>query len=749
MAEAQNPTMPEDQKLPTLRRELAGTEQVYDGQPYWVVKDPISLRYYRFNREEHFILDQLRRGVTIKELKDAHRQEFKTHRLTNQEVAQFVGSLISKNLVLMNSPQRDELLYETRRKRWRVKFAGQLTNLMFFKIPIFDPDRFLNRAIGPLRFIWTRTFLLIYLLGLALAAALIIQRWNDFSGMFAKHFFTMYNLPMLIGTVWLIKALHEFGHAFTCKNYGGEVHEMGWLFLVFMPFFYCNVTDSWTFPDKARRIVVTAGGIMTELVFATLAAIIWYFTESPAFLHTLCFNIVIACSLSTILFNANPLLRFDGYYILMDLIEVPNLRQRANKFVKNFLARNILGGKSSEAPEEHRFAFIFPLYAVAAYMYRWFILFAILFTVYGIFENLRLVWLGRAIVTFSLLTMLVLPTLKGAVGMVQHTRRAGVSNVRLMILLAGLVVLVGVVLFYPAQQHVTLNFVLEPVRTQWLRSDVGGCFRWAGETDQVDGQAGAGLLVRAGRVVGSGPDAPVLARLENPEVQFTAEKIEADIKNLETGIRQTKREGRDSEAAQLQERLAERQQERRRWNEMIDSMEVRAPFAGQVLSRDLDMKRLEERFIPRGFPLFLLGDTRELTAKVWVPEKTFARIFKPDRPLDHAAELMLYAFSKTKFHGKVTAAGNRREEDMGEFGEKMALSNKVGGEVLTEFDPVTEREKPIETVYEVTIALDQASLPGSARPYMSGRVRIDCGRSTLYQWGRDSLLRFISPDVRL
>lgn len=86
---------------------------------------------------------------------------------------------------------------------------------------------------------------------------------------------------------------------------------------------------------------------------------------------------------------------------------------------------------------------------------------------------------------------------------------------------------------------------------------------------------------------------------------------------------------------------------------------------------------------------------------------------------------------------------------MGEYGEKMALSNKVGGEVLTEYDAITEQEKPIEPVYEVTITLDKESMPTSARPYMSGRVRIDCGRSTLYQWGRDSLLRFISPEVRL
>ena len=171
---------------------------------------------------------------------------------------------------------------------------------------------------------------------LCLAAVLVVRRWNDFSAMFQSYFFTVRNIPLLFLTIWLIKALHEFGHAFTCKNYGGEIHEMGWLFLVFTPFFYCNVTDSWTFPDKRHRLLVTAGGIMTELVFASLAAILWYFTDVPSFVHALSFNIIIACSFGTILFNANPLLKYDGYYILMDLIEVPNLRQRSSDFIRNF-----------------------------------------------------------------------------------------------------------------------------------------------------------------------------------------------------------------------------------------------------------------------------------------------------------------------------------------------------------------------------------------------------------------------------
>jgi hypothetical protein len=178
-------------------------------------------------------------------------------------------------------------------------------------------------------------------------------------------------------------------------------------------------------------------------------------------------------------------------------------------------------------------------------------------------------------------------------------------------------------------------------------------------------------------------------------------------------------------------------------------LEVKLPFSGRVLSSDLSMRDMEDKCVGRGVPLLQVADTRELMAKVWVTEKHIARIFHRSDHLGQASELLLYAFPGETFKGHVVAIGQDSEKTMGEFGEKMAMSNKVGGEVLTEYDPLNERERPVESVYEVSIALDPESLVDSARSYMTGRVRIDCGRSTLFSWGKDSLLRFISPDVRL
>jgi putative peptide zinc metalloprotease protein len=244
------------------------------------------------------------------------------------------------------------------------------------------------------------------------ALGLIIGRFSDFATMFQLQYFTLYNLGYMFMTIWFIKGLHELGHGLTCKNYGGEVHEMGYFCLVFMPFLYCNVTDSWTFTQKRSRFLVTAAGIMTEMFLASLFAIIWYFTESPSFIHSLSFNLMVACSISTLLFNANPLLKFDGYYMPMDLIEVPNLRQRAGRFMNGLVVRYLLGGYAEELREEHRFRILFPIYSVAASIYRWFITISILTLVYRYLDQVNLQWLGMVMVVFSLMTMLIYPMIK-------------------------------------------------------------------------------------------------------------------------------------------------------------------------------------------------------------------------------------------------------------------------------------------------------------------------------------------------
>ena len=203
--------------------------------------------------------------------------------------------------------------------------------------------------------------------------------------------------------------MHEFGHGLCCKHFGGECHEMGIMVLVLTPCLYCNVSDSWMLPNKWHRAAIGAAGIYVELVLASICTFLWWFSE-PGLLHNLCLNVVFISSVSTVIFNGNPLLRYDGYYILADLVEIPNLRQKATTILSRKLSEWCLGMEPPEDPFlPQRNQVFFALYSVAAAAYRWVITFSICWFLYRLFQSYDLKIVGQAVVLASLYGLLGMP----------------------------------------------------------------------------------------------------------------------------------------------------------------------------------------------------------------------------------------------------------------------------------------------------------------------------------------------------
>jgi putative peptide zinc metalloprotease protein len=177
----------------------------------------------------------------------------------------------------------------------------------------------------------------------------------------------------------LVKVIHEFGHGLSCKAFGGEVHEMGALFLCLSPCLYANVSDAWTLPNKWHRIVISAAGIYVEFMIACIAAIVWWNTPTSPVINGIALNVMVVCSISTFFFNANPLMRYDGYYVLADWLEIPNLRDRSNRYLKNVVLEHCLGVEVQPEPYmalARRIGFV--AYAIVSWIYRWVITFSIL-----------------------------------------------------------------------------------------------------------------------------------------------------------------------------------------------------------------------------------------------------------------------------------------------------------------------------------------------------------------------------------
>ncbi len=287
-------------------------------------------------------------------------------------------------------------------------------------------------------------------------------------------FFNVHNAFLLAVVLGVTKVMHEFGHGLACKHFGGECHEMGIMVLVLTPCLYCNVSDSWMLPNKWHRAGIGAAGIYVEVVLASICTFLWWFSE-PGLFHNLCLNVMFVCSTSTIIFNANPLLRYDGYYVLADLVEIPNLRQKATTILSRKLGEWCLGLEPPDDPFlPQRNQVFFALYSIAAAAYRWVVAFSICWFLYKLFQSYDLKIVGQCVVLASLWGLLVLPLYQVAKFFYVPGRLEQVKKPRFYGSLGVLGALLLAALFLPLPHSVVCTLEIQARDAQPVYVDVTG-----------------------------------------------------------------------------------------------------------------------------------------------------------------------------------------------------------------------------------------------------------------------------------
>jgi putative peptide zinc metalloprotease protein len=395
-----------------LRADLQIERQKHEGRTCYVVKDPVSLRYFRLKEREHFLLERMDGGHTLDEVQKEYEKHFRPARLSLEGIEGFARLLLTAGLAQNDSPQTGSRLFEQRRLHHRRRWLGILGQILYFQIPLFDPDRLLERLLSRLRWFCTKGFFCLGAAAMMAAALLVLTHFDAVRGRLPStyEFFNVQTFVLLWIAVGAVKILHELGHGLLCKAFGGEVHEMGVLFLCFFPCLYCNVTDAWTLPSKWRRILISFAGIYVELLIASFATFVWWMAPAQPVLGRFCLGLMVVCSVNTLFFNANPLLRYDGYYILADWLEIPNLRERSDRFLKNLALRLLLGiNAGMDAPMAPGSRVFFALYAVASYCYRWVITFGVLWFLCVCLEPYKLGSLGALLAAGSAASMLGQP----------------------------------------------------------------------------------------------------------------------------------------------------------------------------------------------------------------------------------------------------------------------------------------------------------------------------------------------------
>ena len=350
-----------------------------DGSPSWTLEDPLRGLYFRIGWAEMAMLSRWAMGNAAQIVADVNQTSALT--LDDSDVQYFNRFLQANSLTRVSG---DEALAQFSRQveQSRVSIWRKLLkNYLFFRIPLWHPDRFLGATLPWVEPFFSRTFLKLTLLVAVLGLFLAGRQWETFKHTFL-HFFTLEGAALAGLTLCFTKILHEFGHAYTCKRFGARVATMGVAFLVMMPVLYTDTSGSWKLTRRRQRMAIGAAGMMTELVLAAWATLAWSFLPD-GMLRSAAFMLATTTWIMTLAINLSPLMRFDGYFLLSDGLQMPNLQNRGFA-IGRWQMREWLFGLG-DAPPEH-----FPRwlqrtlvgYAFAVWIYRFFLFTGIAILVY-------------------------------------------------------------------------------------------------------------------------------------------------------------------------------------------------------------------------------------------------------------------------------------------------------------------------------------------------------------------------------
>ncbi|MGN7613526.1 HlyD family efflux transporter periplasmic adaptor subunit [Magnetococcales bacterium HHB-1] len=325
--------MPQHPPPPSLRKDLIIREMVQYGVKCYIVKEPDKGKYYRFDAEQYLMLTLFDGQKNIQTLMDTFDRVSKEYEYDQEALEALITSAREFRLLSRSRTEANAALIEKIREQRRGKMLQMQGSMLHMRFQLVDPNHFFNRIIDHIRFIWSPSGVGISLFIIFAAFIMVIANsdrfMEDLERMMAITRNDAWGLLGIWGIALIAILFHEMAHGLTCKHFGGDVHEMGFLLLAFQPCFYCNVNDAWLFDNIRHRVYVALAGVWIEMVLGGIAAFIWLAVDVNSTVGNICFVLMLIATASSLFMNLNPLMKFDGYYILSDMVQIPNLRDNA------------------------------------------------------------------------------------------------------------------------------------------------------------------------------------------------------------------------------------------------------------------------------------------------------------------------------------------------------------------------------------------------------------------------------------
>lgn len=454
---------------PRLRGHVEIHRHHYRNELWYVLQDHSSGRFQRFTPVAYQVIGMMNGERTVQEIWDMACSRLGEDAPTQEDMIRLLSQLHAADALQADvAPDPRELMNRFEKRRFS-KWKQNLRSPLFMRFPIFDPERFLTRfqpLVAPI-FSWAGMILWLVVVGMGVFQAWVY--WPELTADITDRILAPANLVVLWLTFPFLKAFHEFAHGFAVKIKGGEVHDMGIMMMVFTPIPYVDASSASAFQKKADRILVGAAGMAVEVFIAALALFIWVNME-PGPVRSVMYNVIFIAGVSSLFFNGNPLLRYDAYYILSDVLEIPNLGQRGTRYVLYLIQRYLLRIKDLEppmtAPGERSWLVV---YTILSFFYRMFVYVAIILFVAG-----KFFFIGVLFAFWGAMNMFILPTGK-ALKFLGSSPRLGRHRVRAAAISAAvLLAVIALIALVPVPLATLTEGIVWPPENSFVRPGTDG-----------------------------------------------------------------------------------------------------------------------------------------------------------------------------------------------------------------------------------------------------------------------------------
>ncbi|NLC70123.1 MAG: HlyD family efflux transporter periplasmic adaptor subunit [Desulfuromonadaceae bacterium] len=586
---------------PRLRSHVQIVPHTYRGQNWYVMQDRFTGRHHRFSAEAYQLIGLMDGRRTLAQIWETACTRLGDHMPTQDEAIGLLSHLFRCDLLqTCTLPDIGDLNKRHAQGRPGLLMSGLMSPLSV-RFPLVDPDRFLAAVLPFMRFCFSCWGAALWLLTVGIATVAAVIHWPDLSGSFTDALLSLENLA-LVGLVYpLLKIIHEFGHALLVKHWGGEVHEMGVMLLVFMPIPYVDASSSLAFADKRRRMMVGAAGILIELFMAAVALLVWL-NVSPGPVRAAAYNVMLIAGVSTLLFNGNPLLRFDAYYVLADFLEIPNLGQRSNRFLGYLLQRYLLAVGEAESPAETgKEAAWLLVYGVSSFAYRIFISIRIVLFVAG-----KFFFIGLLIAFWAAAVMVVAPLWRATFFLMKNTQMQRKRNRVVLVLGLPAFLLAGMFFFLPMPYHTLCEGIT------WAPEETRAYAAASGFITEI-------LVENGSRVTAGVP----LIRSVNPDLETQVRLLESRLAEYRVRY-QMSLLGDRNEKAMMQEELGRLEAEYAHALQKREALLLRSPAEGFFFLPD--PQDMVGNFVRRGTPVGYVLDREKIEIRVLVPQADIERV---------------------------------------------------------------------------------------------------------------------------